>query len=247
MTKDYRIKVIVLIFVFVLSQTLFWDIITDRYGYEKIYSIFQIMFTACFTILSIIFTKDKEHFYNRWENNEIFRKCMDKIFHVSGEIIVWFMESALLIGGVVGNTDPKKECEISKSEARKQIEKYDNMPVEARTILPVGAMSLVMIVLVGFNIISEQIWSWVQEVLNTIVVLVGLYFVIINVKECECLQEASESLYIVNAERIENIGRVKERIILMRKFKCPEEEILKGLVNDLKLTVDEALHYMKEN
>ena len=51
----------------------------------------------------------------------------------------------------------------------------------------------------------------------------------------------------MNAERIENIGRVKERIILMRKFKCPEEEILKGLVNDLKLTVDEALHYMKEN
>ena len=32
---------------------------------------------------------------------------------------------------------------------------------------------------------SEQVLSWVQEVLNTLVSLVGLWFVVMNVKENE--------------------------------------------------------------
>lgn len=42
-----------------------------------------------------------------------------------------------------------------------------------------------MIILVGFNVFSEQVLSWIKEVLNTLVSLVGLWFVAMNVKENE--------------------------------------------------------------
>ncbi len=48
-----------------------------------------------------------------------------------------------------------------------------------------GTLSIVMIILVGFNMLSEQVLSWIQEVLNTLVSLVGLWFVAMNVKENE--------------------------------------------------------------
>jgi len=64
-----------------------------------------------------------------------------------------------------------------------QIKQYDAAPLEVRAILPAGALSLVMIILVGFDMLPESVVSWIQEILNTLVSVVGLWFVIINAKE----------------------------------------------------------------
>lgn len=183
--ENYIAKILILSCVFIPSVTLFWDIITVIFGYEKYYAVFQFSFAAYFTIFSVFLTKDMEHFNRLWENNERFRKCTDKILHVSGVFIVWFPRIMLLIAGAISDADSKKEVEINRIEAQKQIEQYDNAPVAVRTILPVGGLSLVMVILVGFNVFSEQVLSWVQEVLNTLVSLVGLWFVVMNVKENE--------------------------------------------------------------
>lgn len=183
--ENYIAKILVLSFVFIPSITLFWDIITVIFGYEKYYAVFQFLFAAYFTIFSVFLTKDMEHFNRQWENNEKFRKCTDKILHASGVFIAWFPRVILLFAGAISDTYSKKEVEINRIEAQKQIDQYDNAPVAVRTILPVGVLSLVMIILVGFNVFSEQVLHWVQEVLNTLVSLVGLWFVVMNVKENE--------------------------------------------------------------
>lgn len=183
--ENYIAKILILCFTFISSLTLFWDIVTVILGYEKYYSVFQFASAAYFTIFSIFLTKDMEHFNHLWENNEVSRMCIDKILHVSGVFIAWFPRIMLLIVGVMSDADSQKEVELNKIEAQKQIEQYDNAPVAVRTILPVGTLSIVMIILVGFNVLSEQVLSWIQEVLNTLVSLVGLWFVAMNVKENE--------------------------------------------------------------
>ena len=87
------------------------------------------------------------------------------------------------------NADIEKEAEINKIEAKEQIEQYDNMPVAARTILPVAVVTLAMAMLVYSDVCSEQVISWIQEVLNTLVALVGLFFVVMNVKETEVINQ----------------------------------------------------------
>lgn len=183
--ENYITKILILCLVFIPSLTLFWDIITVIFGYEKFYSVFQFAFAAYFTIFSIFLTKDMEYFKQLWENNSIICKWVDKILHISGVFIAWFPRIILLIAGAISDADAEIEVELNRIEARKQVTQYDNMPVAARTILPVGAVSLVMLMLVGFNVLSEHVLSWIQEVLNTFVSLVGLYFVVMNVKENE--------------------------------------------------------------
>lgn len=183
--ENYIVKILILCFTFIPSLTLFWDVLTVIFGYEKYYSVFQFASAAYFTIFSIFLTKDMEHFNQLWENNEMFRWCIDKILHISGVFIAWFPRIMLLIVGAMSDADSQKEVELNKIEAQKQIEQYDNAPVAARTILPVGTLSIVMIILVGFNVLSEHVLSWIQEVLNTLVSLVGLWFVAMNVKDNE--------------------------------------------------------------
>lgn len=87
------------------------------------------------------------------------------------------------------NADIEKEAEISKLEAKEQIEQYDNMPIAARTLLPVAVATLAMAVLVYSNVCSEQIVSLIHEVLNTLIGLVGLFFVIMNVKDTDLINQ----------------------------------------------------------
>lgn len=181
----YIIKVLILVFVFVPSHTLFWDIISIIFGYEKGYAVFQIMFAAYFTLFSIFLTKDMQHFNNIWEKNAGFHRCMEKILHVSGAFIAWFSRAIFILVEAFFCSDSNDELEINKIEAQKQIIQYDNMPIAARTLLPVGAISLVLIILVSFNLISEQILYLIQEVMNTMVSTVGFLFVVMNAKENE--------------------------------------------------------------
>ena len=183
MKKDSKAKILVLIVVFIFSLKLFWDIITVIFGYSKLYAVFQFSFSAYFTIFSIVLTKDMEYFKNLWERNEKIRKLTDKILHLSGKFMVWFPRIILSIVEVIFNGDLEKEIAHNKIEAQKKIEEYDNMPVAARIILPVGVLVLVMIVLVCFNVFSEQVLSWIQEVMNTLVSTVGVFVIAMNVKE----------------------------------------------------------------
>ena len=120
--ENYIVKILILCFAFIPSLTLFWDVLTVIFGYEKYYSVFQFSSAAYFTIFSIFLTKDMEHFNHLWENNERFRWCIDKILHVSGVFIAWFPRIMLLIVGAMSDADSKKEVELNKIEAQKQIE-----------------------------------------------------------------------------------------------------------------------------
>lgn len=46
-----------------------------------------------------------------------------------------------------------------------------------------------MIILVNTKLFSENVFSWIQEILNRLVSVLGLLFVIINAKESENVRE----------------------------------------------------------
>ena len=93
------------------------------------------------------------------------------------------MHLCILIPALISVHNTDKEIAECKQSADFQIKQYDAAPLEVRTILPAGALSLVMIILVGFDMLTESVVSWIQEILTTLVSAVGLWFVIINAKE----------------------------------------------------------------
>ena len=195
--EGFRVKVLILALAFVPSLTLFWNIISLLFGDNKFYSVFQFMAGTYFTLFSIFLTKDMEYFNSWWKNNAKFRMWTDKVLHISGVITAWFPRTMFLLVEVFSNNDAKKEIELHKKEAKSQIEHYDNMSVQVRTVLPVGVISLVMLILVSFNVFPDLVLDWIQEVLNSVVSVVGLIFVVMNVKEneLECGDDVKGQIY----------------------------------------------------
>lgn len=177
------VKTVVLIIAFIPSLTLFWDIVTLIKGQEKIYPVFQFMFGAYYMLFSIFLTDDIHHFNGFWQKNPHIRGVFEKVLHYSAAAISWVMHLCILMPALISMHNTDKEIAECKQSATLQIEQYDNAPLEVRTILPAGALSIVMIILVSCDILPQNVISWIQETLNTLVSVVGLWFVIINAKE----------------------------------------------------------------
>lgn len=177
------VKTAVLIIAFIPSLTLFWNIVTVVNGPSKFYPAFQFLFATYYTLLSVFLTDDIHHFHNFWKKHPYLRYVFEKVLHYSASVISGIMHLCILIPTIMSVHNTDKEIAECKQSAALQIKQYDAAPLEVRTILPAGALSLVMIILVGFDILPESVVSWIQEILNTLVSIVGLWFVIINAKE----------------------------------------------------------------
>lgn len=177
------VKTAVLIIAFIPSLTLFWNIATVVNGPSKFYPAYQFLFATYYTLLSIFLTDDIHHFHNFWRNHPHLRTVFEKVLHYSASVISWIMHLGILIPALISVHNTDNEIAECKQGAALQIKQYDASLLEVRTILPAGALSLVMIILVGFDILPKSVVSWIQEILNTLVLAVGLWFVIINAKE----------------------------------------------------------------
>lgn len=69
------------------------------------------------------------------------------------------MHLCILIPALISVHNTDKEIAECKQSADFQIKQYDAAPLEVRTILPAGALSLVMIILVGFDMLTESVVS----------------------------------------------------------------------------------------
>ena len=176
------VKIVVLILTFIPSLTLFWDIVTAIWGSSKVYPAFQFMFAAYFTLLSIFLTDDIRYFDEFWKKYQSARQVFEKILHYSAVFIVWLMCSPNLIAALISNYHSDKEIDECKQDANALINHYDSASLEVRSILPSGALALIMLLLVSFNVFPECVISWIQESLNALVSVVGLLFVIVNAK-----------------------------------------------------------------
>lgn len=183
------IKIILLIFTYIPSLTLFWKVVSTICGYGKVYSVFQFSFASYFTLFTIFLTKDIERFNLFWRKHVKGRIFFDKVLHFSAVFILEFQRIPLLIVEAISHDDVDKKIEISKQEIQKQINDFDDTPLAARTLFPVGVLTIIMIIFVEFNLVSEQMISWIQEILNTLVSVVGLIFVVANIKEDENLDQ----------------------------------------------------------
>ena len=188
-TRRCAIKIFLLIFTYIPSLTLFWKFVSIICGYDKVYSVFQFSFASYFTLFTIFLTKDIERFNLFWIKHVKGRIFFDKVLHFSAVLILEFQRISLLIVDAISHDDVDKEIEISKREIQKQINDFDNAPLAARTLFPVGVLTIIMIIFVQFNLVSEQMISWIQEILNTLVSVVGVIFVIANIKEDENLDQ----------------------------------------------------------
>lgn len=177
------VKTAVLIIAFIPSLTLFWNIVTVVNGPSKFYPTYQFLFATYYTLLSIFLTDDIHHFNDFWRKHPYLRCVFEKVLHYSASVISWIMHLCILIPALISVHNTDTEIAECKQSAALQIKQYDAAPLEVRAILPAGALSLVMIILVGFDILPESVVSWIQEILNTLVSVVGLWFVIINAKE----------------------------------------------------------------
>lgn len=177
------VKTAVLIIAFIPSLTLFWNIVTVVNGHGKFYPTYQFLFATYYTLLSIFLTDDIHHFNDFWRKHPYLRCVFEKALHYSASVISWIMHLCILIPALISVHNTDTEIAECKQSAALQIKQYDAAPLEVRAILPAGALSLVMIILVGFDMLPESVVSWIQEILNTLVSVVGIWFVIINAKE----------------------------------------------------------------
>lgn len=69
--------------------------------------------------------------------------------------------------------------------ARNNIRKFDEMKFETKMLFPIGVISIIMITLISFNVFTETVICWIQEILNVGVSIVGVIFAVINTKEAQ--------------------------------------------------------------
>ena len=181
--KIGNLKTFLLIITFIPSLTLFWNIVTIVTGAKNIYLAFQFMFASYYTLFSIFLTADIFYFNEFWATHPRIFSFFKKILHLSGVFIAWIPSIVYLLPLAISDCSSKKDFEEIKQLVKTQIQEYDSSPIEARTLLPVGALSLIMLVLFQLSIFPETFLSFIQEVLNTIVSGIGFIFVAVNAKE----------------------------------------------------------------
>lgn len=52
-------------------------------------------------------------------------------------------------------------------------------------LFPIGVISIIMIALISFNVFTETVICWIQEILNVGVSIVDVIFAVINTKEAQ--------------------------------------------------------------
>lgn len=181
--EKYVLKKIILFLTFVPSLTLFWDIVSAICGYKQVYTVYQFSCAAYFVLFSIFMTKDIEHFNSFWEKHVKWRIVFEKLLHFSAVIIACLPIAFMMIPLLFSKDNLEEDVKVWKQVAGEQIKEYDDAPLIVRTVLLVGVLTLIMIFLTNSNILTGSTVSWIQEILNTLVSLVGLLFVIVNAKE----------------------------------------------------------------
>lgn len=178
----YKVKAIILIMTFCFSLTLFWNVLALVFGDNKFYIVFQCMFAAYYTLLSVFLTSNIRYFRKFWEKHTVLKVILDKVLHYCAVIMFSMMTLLLIIPDVLFGRYKKEYGEIDKQETEKKIKDCDSMTLEARTLLPVGILVIIMIIFVGLDILTEQWIFWIQEIVNALVGIISLVFVIVSVK-----------------------------------------------------------------
>lgn len=173
--KAYIIKISVLCFTFVLSRTLFWNIVSMICGENELYLVGQFMSESYFAIFSIILTRDVEYFNDFWKKNPKWDAFISKILYFWGVLLeimfaAWF------------GVDVKQKSETDKIKVQEQIKA---IPIEIRIFIFVAILSVIMGATIIFDIFSEEIISLIYDILDIIVSMIGLWILAINVKESE--------------------------------------------------------------
>lgn len=181
-----NIKTVALIVLFIPSLNLFWDIISLFWGHKQIYIVFQFLFASGYTLLSIFLTNDNIYFEIFWERHQKLKAFFIKIQHISILLIIGIQTFAQIIPTIFENeSDNSAERKQYLECARKNIRKFDEMKFGTKMLFPVGVISIIMIALISFNVFTETVICWIQEILNSGVSIVGVIFVVINTKEAQ--------------------------------------------------------------
>ncbi len=176
-----KINTLILFTTFILSQSLFWKLISLATGDNIEYAAFQFSFAIYFLLFSIFLTGDIDYFNSFWAKRNKLRRVCDKMIYYSGFICFWVIRIGLLVDKIFMHKDIRRELEVSKKEVAEEMRELEEMPLIVRMIFPVGVLTVIMLTIV--YIVPECVVIWIQEILNSLVSVVGLLFVVVNAKE----------------------------------------------------------------
>ncbi len=179
-------KIVSLIVLFIPSLNLFWKVISLFGEQKQIYVVFQFMFATGYSMLSIFLTNDNVYFERFWERHQKLKSFFVKVQHISILFLILIQTLAQTLPTIFEiGSDSNKERSQYLECAKKNIKKFDEMRFGTKMMFPVGTISIIMILFIRFNVFSETVICWIQEILNTGVSIVGMLFVIINAKEAQ--------------------------------------------------------------
>ena len=178
--NNKTVNILILILTSIPSLTLFWNIVSIFQEVQPWYTIFQFLSTASFTYFSILFTDDHKFVLETFNKYPILRKKLEKLENVSIHIFVFIKYFFVSIPIIFSSEERIEEIKAIKKDARSEVVTINEYSSTTKFFFVIATPSLIMMVLCFF--IPQVYLSWIQEILNTIVSVVGLYFVIKNLK-----------------------------------------------------------------
>lgn len=175
-----KVKILFLIFLFIPTQTLFWNIVSEIEGHEKYYTVIQFVFAAVYSIYLVLITRDRILFDKFWDKHPIIKKINTEIQHCCIAIWVFICYFPFVVLELLSFDRGKQEVKKCIGEAKQQYQELILKSNIVKTIFPIGVIALTMIFLIIFEIFPEKTLNWIQEIINMGVSLFGLAFVIAN-------------------------------------------------------------------
>ena len=169
---------ILLVVTFILSNSHIYDYAIPKYGLEKWYRVFPIMFSAYYVTFSIMFTDDMGHFDELWKKHPWMKPIRNCILHLCA-LFLAIVQSIPLVVNTFFNRDDKENILQFIIHQTKQ---FDSYPIEARSIMPSGVLFCIIAPLYECGVISDHGLEIIGELFDLAIALVGLWLVILNVK-----------------------------------------------------------------
>ena len=185
MRKVTKSEIIMMIVMFIVSTSLFWDII-KIFKPEIISEPFQLLFSISYSIMAILMTFDIDAFNAFWENHKTLKAIFEIILHYVTYSIVGIAYLLLWIPDIlsVGNKDKTKDMiQTDKTRITQQVNNIDNLPLIVK-ILPLFALlAFVELFLQHFQIVPTGYYFLIGDVSSFFTSLLSLFIVCLNITE----------------------------------------------------------------
>ncbi len=181
--KNYLIFKILLIILFLFSQSLIWElallIIPKESSLSIYHTSFQISAALYYALFCIFFSNNNELFLNFWNKHLRLKKIFNILLILSIYISIGFITILICIPAFFSSTnDVKSEVQIYINDAKNKIQDAKEYPIQMQCVFPVFLITIIAILLTQ---LSPNLLSWLSKITDLMAALLSLPFVLASV------------------------------------------------------------------